>query len=251
MHFDNFYQLGSIEEQRSFIASSVKAESIELSRTKNRHSRRRFTNNYSFSVNGQRIKVCKEFFMAALNVTDALIRSSLHACMSEGVQRSDRRGQHQKRNQLDKARLRFVEEHITSFPAKESHYCRKSSKKRYLDQSLNISKMHTLYVKKCEDLGMLPVKYEAYRKIFAQFNIGFFQPKKDQCSTCTKYQQMNAEEKETFQHEFDDHLKRKDLARSHRDTDKFAWFAWFKIRMSIYYPRFHGRHIFLLAFSFK
>ena len=37
--FDNFYQLGSIEEQRSFIASSVKAESIELSRTKNRHSR--------------------------------------------------------------------------------------------------------------------------------------------------------------------------------------------------------------------
>ena len=33
---------------------------------------------------------------------------------------------------------------------------------------------------------------------------------------------MNVEEKETFQHEFDDHLKKKDLARSHRDTDKFA-----------------------------
>ena len=115
-----------------------------------------------------------------------------------------------------------MEEHIASFPAKESHYCRKSSKKRYLDQNLNISKMHTLYVKKCEDLGMLPVKYEVYRKIFAQFNIGFFQPKIDQCSTCTKYLQMNAEEKETFQHEFDDHLKRKDLDRSHRDTDKFA-----------------------------
>ena len=84
--FDNFYQLGSIKEQRFFIASSVKAESIELSRTKNRHSRRRFTNKYSFSVNGQRIKVCKEFFVATLNVTDALIRSSLHACMSQGVQ---------------------------------------------------------------------------------------------------------------------------------------------------------------------
>ena len=59
---------------------------------------------------------------------------------------------------------------------------------------------------------MLPVKYEVCRKIFAQFNIGFFQLKKDQCSTCTKYQQLNAEEKKTFQHEFDDHLKRKDLA---------------------------------------
>ena len=69
---------------------------------------------------------------------------------------------------------------------------------------------------------MLPVKYEVYRKIFAQFNFGFFQSKKDQRSTCTKYQQMNAEEKKTFQHEFDDHLKRKDLARSHRDTDKLA-----------------------------
>ena len=101
------------------------------------------------------------------------------ACMSEGVQRSDRRDQHQKGNQLDKARLRFVEEHIASFPAKESYYCRKSSKKRYLDQNLNISKMHTLYVKKCEDLGMLPVKDEVYQKIFAQFNIGFFQQKKN------------------------------------------------------------------------
>ena len=145
--FDNFYQFGSIEEQRSLIASRVKAERIELSRAKNRHFRRRFTNKYSFSVNGQCIKVCKEFFMATLNVTDALIRSSLHACMSEGVQRLNRRGQHQKENQLDKARLRFVEEHIASFPSKESHYCHKLSKKRYQDQNLNISKMHTLYVK--------------------------------------------------------------------------------------------------------
>ena len=96
--------------------------------------------------------------MATLNVTDAFIRSSLHACMSEGVQRLDRRGQHQKGNQLGKARLHFVEEHIANFPAKESHYSRKSSKKRYLDQNLNISKMHTLHVKKYEDLGMLPVK---------------------------------------------------------------------------------------------
>ena len=51
----------SIAEQRSFIASGVKAESIELLRTKNRHSRRRFTNKYSFLVNGQRIKVCRDF----------------------------------------------------------------------------------------------------------------------------------------------------------------------------------------------
>ena len=75
--------------------------------------------------------------------------------MSEDVQRSDQRGQHQKGNQLDKARLHFVEERIANFPAKELHYCRKSSKKRDLDQNLkNISKMHTLYVKKCEVLGM-------------------------------------------------------------------------------------------------
>ena len=67
LHFDNFYQLGSMEEQRSFIASRVKAESIELSRTKNRRSPRHFINKYSFSGNGQRIKICKEFFMATLN----------------------------------------------------------------------------------------------------------------------------------------------------------------------------------------
>ena len=98
--------------------------------------------------------------------------------MSEGVQRSDRRGQHQKGNKLPKARLHFVEKHIASFPAKESHYCRKSSKKRYLDQNLNISTMYTLYVKKCVDLGTLPVKYKYTEKYLRSLTLDFFSQKK-------------------------------------------------------------------------
>ncbi|WAR08830.1 hypothetical protein MAR_018788, partial [Mya arenaria] len=41
-----------------------------------------------------------------------------------------------------------VKSHIESFPKVESHYCRKSISKEYLEKGLNSSKMYTLYTEK-------------------------------------------------------------------------------------------------------
>ena len=46
-----------------------------------------------------------------------------------------------------------IHAHIDSFPAMESHYARKDSKRKFLSSSLNIRKMYDLYVKECQQKG--------------------------------------------------------------------------------------------------
>lgn len=49
-----------------------------------------------------------------------------------------------------------------------SHYCRASLSKEYLAADLNLSKMYDLYVEKCAENGVVPVKSLNYRNILIQ-----------------------------------------------------------------------------------
>lgn len=72
---------------------------------------------------------------------------------------------------------RQVKEHIDSFARVESHYCRSTTKREYLDPQLTVPKMFSLY----KDLPSVvkPVKLSMYRNIFnREFNLAFHQPKK-------------------------------------------------------------------------
>ena len=51
---------------------------------------------------------------------------------------------------------------INSFPRIESHYCRKSTSKKYLETNLNLSKKYDLYVMQCDNLNVVPVKESMY-----------------------------------------------------------------------------------------
>ena len=55
-------------------------------------------------------------------------------------------------NAGDKAR-----KHSESFPAVESHYCRKQASKKYLDSNLSVNQMHRLYVEKFEEASEPPL----------------------------------------------------------------------------------------------
>lgn len=117
--------------------------------------------------------------------------------------------------------MEIVKQHILSFPKIESHYCRLRTKRQYLDEGLNITKMHELYVEKLasEYPGKKHVPIHTYRHIFnTKFNLGFHIPKKDACRQCEKYQ--NSDDKAILQQDFDNHIKRKELARLEKLSDK-------------------------------
>lgn len=62
----------------------------------------------------------------------------------------------------------------------ESHYCRKSTGKKYLPADLSISKMYREYKKTIPN----PVSLKLYAKCFHDLNLSFKQPSKDTCNTC-------------------------------------------------------------------
>ena len=84
-------------------------------------------------------RVCKQFFMTTLCVGDKLIRCTLSKQQHGGFASVDKRGKHTPSNKTD-TRKQYVKTHIESFPVVESHYTRKSTKRKYQSQDLNIPK---------------------------------------------------------------------------------------------------------------
>lgn len=214
-----FRGLSCSDDQRQFVCNHIE-QNLKKRTTRNlEKSRKTYTCIYSFTVNGTKCIVCREFFKATLNVTDAFMRSSIKKRSSSGILTKDQRGKHRPANKLPEDAERFIRDHILSFPSVESHYCRKKSSKKYLDASLNISIMYRLYRDLCNG-NSKPVTMEKYRQIFKEYNLGFFRPKKDQCKICLTQKNLTNEERAAQESEYKKHLKKKNAAREARDYDK-------------------------------
>nr|CAH7720671.1 unnamed protein product [Callosobruchus chinensis] len=60
-----------------------------------------------------------------------------------------------------------------------------------------------------------------YRTVFnTEFNLSFFQPKKDLCDICHRYENGSTDEKISLGDEYQLHLKNKNLARALKAADK-------------------------------
>jgi hypothetical protein len=60
-----------------------------------------------------------------------------------GSSPKDQRGKHFKRKHaIPEETKQMIKDHINSFKGLGAHYCLKDSKKKYLPEDLNISKMH-------------------------------------------------------------------------------------------------------------
>ena len=104
--------------------------------------------------------------------------------------------------------------------AMESHYCRQSTTKKYLDATLNISIMHRMYLDQCAKKGFRKIEFERFRQLFREYNVGFYKPKKDQCKKCLVFHSASADDKEELREEHNIHESRKLAARKLRDEDK-------------------------------
>ena len=81
--------------------------------------------------------------------------------------------------------MQEVKDHISTFPAVESHYCRASTCRKYLDPTLNVTKMYEDYCTKHKEKGQEPLGKSSYKCIFKRdFKLAFHKPKKDACKTC-------------------------------------------------------------------
>lgn len=215
--FDTFYSLADRERQWLFISRHVEAKSIKRI-TLDRKSNRSQTLTYFFTKNDERMPVCKTFFLNTLQIGEQVVYTTMEKVKRAKEGLSDSRGKHTNRpNKMDTATENTIKAHIDLFPKVESHYTRKTSKRQYLSENLNISKMYRFYTEWFSQQDYTDVKMATkrqYETIFnCHYNYSFFKPKKDQCASCSIYEQSDINDKATLEEKHTLHLQRKEKIR--------------------------------------
>lgn len=220
--FNSYYAL-STNEKRLCILNSTERFLTKRPRTEN--SRRTYTFTYSFLLRGSRIQVCKEFYLGTLNISQKPVYNVHKTKNAEtNVPAPDMRGKSiNSLRKLPEEQRTNVMKHIKSFPTVESHYCRSSTTRQYLDSSLSVPKMYYLYKEECSRKKISPVKLSMYRHIFVtQFNLGFHIPKSDKCDKCELYRVAKQEHSasQDMEEQFSVHVNEKVFMRNERENDK-------------------------------
>jgi hypothetical protein len=115
-----YYALRSYERQRALICDMInivkRAQSIW---------KKSVSHQYYLSVDNNRIRVCKNFFMKTIDIErktmDYTVKRKQHGAFRD----TDTRGKQPWENKIEKETIEVVHRHIRSFPKMESHYSRK------------------------------------------------------------------------------------------------------------------------------
>lgn len=195
--FESFYAIKNKLHQDAFLLKYCK-----ISDTVRRRARvgQRSPNKYNtkmFVKTSNRLKlipVCQKTFLNILHISTHRIRRVAKVFKTTGgVVKETRGGDHtsQKYAPKKEAVKRFIE----SFHCLESHYCRSSVERKYLDSSLNIRKMWKMYCEKSSPEEQVKESY--FRDVFnSNYNIGFGSPRTDVCSRCTELDEKIKSEKD-------------------------------------------------------
>lgn len=210
--FRKYWGLGDVNKQRDFISRCIK----EVNRTQPNEGARGCNAAYFFTINGNRMRVCRQFFMATLDVSTTTL-ATVRKKIAGGVLEGDNRGKHRNHRKLSETVKNDIRNHINSIPRIPSHYLRAQSDREYIEGGRTIAQIYRDYVKNCSEEGKPCAKRTTFFEVFNEFNISFFIPKKDQCELCTVHENSGQKEKKQ---EFDEHLKEKELSRKEKERDK-------------------------------
>ncbi|KAK3908779.1 hypothetical protein KUF71_003421 [Frankliniella fusca] len=224
---EKFWKLGDHERQWDFIRSNSKCSATKSANDE--ENKRKVSRSYSFTVGGDKIKVCKRMFMSTLGIWDSWIATAYNKINPEKgfTIPPDKRGRHvRKPTQVTPEKIESVKQHVNLFPKVPSHYCRKRTKREYLERGLSVSKMAFLYSKWAAENNLSKsaiATRRQYRDILnSNFNIGFFKPKKDQCSLCSlmRNKSNNRQVREAKKDLWVAHVKNKTKSRALKEKDK-------------------------------
>ena len=215
--FDSFWPgYGSAILRQNYVVSHV--TSLPKKRQKLDGRPRGDNKKFELSIENRRVQVCKEFFLSTLGISHRMVEYNLKMAQ-HGTREPAKRGPPGIKISDDIRQT--VIDHINSFVKVESHYCRLTTKREYLEATLNCRKMFELY--KISNFCHPRVKQHYYTHIFnTEFNLGFHLPSKDLCTFCDKFSKLKeaGELTESLIEEKQAHDKRKVEAREAKEADK-------------------------------
>ena len=216
-----YWEMGNHQRQRDWLCSVLEKKDVK-SHCSDATRQKGSSITYYLMKDNQKVRVCREYFCSTLCISRNLVDKTMKYSNDRYFEREDNRGKHQNRKKIPEDEKHMVRTHINSFPRVESHYTRKDSNREYLVSDIkSVAQMHRLYEEQTHLRYGVPVKLTTYKNIFyTEFNIGFFQPKKDQCPRCSAFNNMTAEEKEEKKSEHENHLRLKEEMREIKSESK-------------------------------
>lgn len=170
--------------QTAWICTTIKLSAPKRPKKRRNHlpSHKQLSRNFFLNNN----QVCKSFFLKVLQISNKRLDYALNkkrdpdTCMPL----PDKRGKGPSGNKIKVEVVDFIKNHLESFPRYKSHYGERTSSRQYLAPGLNLQKLYTLYIEKCQEHGKNPAKRSFYESVFRTYNLHFYIPKKDTCKTC-------------------------------------------------------------------
>ncbi|XP_074035892.1 uncharacterized protein [Leptinotarsa decemlineata] len=189
-HFNN---LPTNNEQNSYLCSLISVTPVQRRRNRKSEEEAVFHDSvFSYKIRVEEddriveTSVCYKAFLSIHGISKGKLEHLQKALKNRGTAPKDKRGQHSSKiRSLPDSTYQHVFDHISSFKGRLSHYSLNDSKKLYLPEELNITKMFNMFklVHPTEKIS-----YETYRNIFnTKFNISFGYPRSDTCSTCDRF----------------------------------------------------------------
>ena len=129
--FRKFWTL-SAGEKAQFYSKTTTFAHKKRTRTTSRKSRKEYSFKYFFFVHDQRIRVCKDYYLQTLDISQKRVEyfhKSRKSSVTGMAKSGENRGKHVKKTVSDDLK-QVVRDHIEAFPRVESHYCRVRTKKR-------------------------------------------------------------------------------------------------------------------------
>ena len=204
--FKAFWKIGDKDLQDSALFAGMKCISKKRNRPRTgqrQNTNRERQNTFIYSVklpNGSSMEVCKNAFKSVYGIGKKRFERVQKYAGSAGSSPRDGRGKHKNHPTVGQNIKDQVNDHIRSFPKRQSHYSRKKNPNRYyLHEKLNMRRMWILYLQKYEPAELLKlrkkekmnprVKYWLYCDLFTKdHNLSFGLPRSDTCNTCDKLQ---------------------------------------------------------------
>lgn len=205
--FDHFWGL-TPQRKKDWLIAMTSRNDVIRKRSKDSNYRE---NTYHYFINdgeGRR-KVCKQFLMCTLDISQKYITYTLTNA-SFGLSKQEARGKLVPKNKTSEEVKNSAINFIKGLPALPSHYCRKDTTRLYLPTEFrNIKNLYRIYKEARTSEGVDVVGEQIFRNIFTKnFNIGFHVPKKDKCVKCLRF-----EGKDTNNPDMMMHLKEKEASK--------------------------------------
>jgi len=165
----------------------VKKVPVERRRSNASSSQRNYTYLNYLKLHGELVSVCKKMFLNTLSVGESQIQGWF---IDTGEEKTASSQNSIPRKQILFTNKMFVSTFLESLPKIETHYCRKSTSKLYLEP----------YSEKCKEEGKTLVSRTNFMNIFSEKNLSLFSPKKDQCDLCCGHKTGNINDEEWHKH---------------------------------------------------